>query len=175
VASFAASYLTPAGMPPRGFDRMEVFGAGWAARISPNPRPIEVWGERAGPVRVFAPKRFYPPPLPLAELPPVDVVLLSHDHYDHFHEGTIRALAARGEREARFVAPLGVGARLARWGVPEARIAECDWWESVTLDELTLTATPARHFSGRRVVRFICFVQIYQAIGSVTMISRTPP
>jgi len=47
VASFAASYLTPAGMPPRGFDRMEVFGAGWSARISPNPRPIEVWDERA--------------------------------------------------------------------------------------------------------------------------------
>lgn len=47
VASFAASYLTPAGMPPRGFDRMEVFGAGWAARINPNPRPIEVWAERA--------------------------------------------------------------------------------------------------------------------------------
>jgi predicted dehydrogenase len=44
VASFAASYLTPAGMPPRGFDRTEVFGEGWAARISPNPRPIEVWG-----------------------------------------------------------------------------------------------------------------------------------
>lgn len=47
VASFAASYLTPAGMAPRGFDRMEVFGAGWAARIEPNPRPIEVWDERA--------------------------------------------------------------------------------------------------------------------------------
>jgi predicted dehydrogenase len=47
VASLAASYLTPAGMPPRGFDRMEVFGAGWAARISPNPRPVEVWAEQA--------------------------------------------------------------------------------------------------------------------------------
>jgi predicted dehydrogenase len=47
VASFAASYLTPAGMPPRGFDRLEIFGAGWAARINPNPRPIEVWAEQA--------------------------------------------------------------------------------------------------------------------------------
>src|SRR5262249_56174828 len=47
LASFAASYLTPVGMPPRGFDRMEVFGAGWSARISPNPRPMEVWSERA--------------------------------------------------------------------------------------------------------------------------------
>ncbi len=47
LASFAASYLTPGGMPPRGFDRMEVFGTGWSARINPNPRPIEVWGERA--------------------------------------------------------------------------------------------------------------------------------
>ena len=47
VASFAASYLTPAGMPPRGFDRTEIFGAGWSARISPNPRPIEVWDTQA--------------------------------------------------------------------------------------------------------------------------------
>lgn len=47
VASFAASYLTPAGMPPRGFDRMEVFGVGWSARIEPNPRPIEIWDSRA--------------------------------------------------------------------------------------------------------------------------------
>jgi len=47
VASFAASYLTPDGMPPRGFDRTEVFGDGWSARISPNPRPIEVWDDRA--------------------------------------------------------------------------------------------------------------------------------
>jgi predicted dehydrogenase len=47
VASFTASYLTPPGMAPRGFDRMEVFGEGWSARISPNPRPIEVWSERA--------------------------------------------------------------------------------------------------------------------------------
>lgn len=47
VASFAASYLTPPGMPPRGFDRTEVFGTGWSARIEPNPRPIEVWDSRA--------------------------------------------------------------------------------------------------------------------------------
>jgi predicted dehydrogenase len=47
IASFAASYLTPTGMPPRGFDRTEVFGNGWSARINPNPRPIEVWDERA--------------------------------------------------------------------------------------------------------------------------------
>ena len=47
VAAFAASYLTPVGMPPRGFDRMEVFGDGWAARINPNPRPIELWSDQA--------------------------------------------------------------------------------------------------------------------------------
>lgn len=47
LASFAASYLTPAGMPPRGFDRMEIFGDGWAARIAPNPRPIEIWDDKA--------------------------------------------------------------------------------------------------------------------------------
>ena len=47
VASFSASYLTPTGMPPRGIDRTEVFGDGWAARLSPNPRPIEVWSEQS--------------------------------------------------------------------------------------------------------------------------------
>jgi L-ascorbate metabolism protein UlaG (beta-lactamase superfamily) len=107
-----------------------------------------IWGTGAGSIPFLSPKRFYPSPLPLDEVPPVDVVLLSHDHYDHLHEGTIRALAARGG-DVRFVVPLGVGARLTRWGVVPAAITELDWWESVSHRDLTLTATPARHFSGR--------------------------
>jgi L-ascorbate metabolism protein UlaG (beta-lactamase superfamily) len=105
-----------------------------------------VWSERASPVSFAGPKRFYPSPLPLVELPSVDVVLLSHDHADHFDPATLAHLVARGDR---FVAPLGVGARLIALGANESRIVELDWWESTDVGSLTLTATPARHFSGR--------------------------
>jgi L-ascorbate metabolism protein UlaG (beta-lactamase superfamily) len=105
-----------------------------------------VWGERVSPFTFAGPRRFYAPPLPLAELPPVDAVVISHDHYDHLDVPTVRALAARG---ARFVVPLGVGAHLRRWGVAERDVVELDWWEADTVAGLTLTATPARHFSGR--------------------------
>lgn len=107
-----------------------------------------VWAERASLAPFAGPKRFYPPPLPLSELPEVDVVLLSHDHYDHLDADMIRELA---RRNARCIAPLGVGAPLVSWGVREDQIEEFDWWESVTIGPLTLTAVPARHFSGRGV------------------------
>jgi L-ascorbate metabolism protein UlaG (beta-lactamase superfamily) len=105
-----------------------------------------VWSERASPVSFAGPKRFYPSPLPIGELPPLDVVLLSHDHADHLDPQAIRTLSAR---RARFVVPLGVGARLESWGVPASDIEELDWWEATTVAGLSLTATPARHFSGR--------------------------
>jgi L-ascorbate metabolism protein UlaG (beta-lactamase superfamily) len=105
-----------------------------------------VWGERASPFTFMGPRRFFAPPLPLAELPAVDVVVISHDHYDHLDMPTIRVLAARG---ARFAVPLGVGAHLRAWGVPEERIVELDWWASTDVGGIRLTATPARHFSGR--------------------------
>jgi L-ascorbate metabolism protein UlaG (beta-lactamase superfamily) len=105
-----------------------------------------VWSERASPVSFAGPKRFYPSPLPLAELPAVDVVLLSHDHADHFDPATLAYLIQRGDR---FVAPLGVGARLIALGATESRIVELDWWDSTDVGSLSLTATPARHFSGR--------------------------
>jgi len=105
-----------------------------------------VWGERVSPFSFAGPRRFHPPPLPLDQLPPVDAVVLSHDHYDHLDTPTIKALA---RRDVRFIAPLGVGAHLEAWGVPAARIAELDWWEEVEVAGLRLTATPARHFSGR--------------------------
>jgi L-ascorbate metabolism protein UlaG (beta-lactamase superfamily) len=105
-----------------------------------------VWAERASFAPFAGPRRFYRSPLPLAEVPAVDVVLLSHDHYDHLDPDMMRALA---RTNARFVAPLGVGAPLVSWRVREDQIAEFDWWESVTIGPLTLTAVPARHFSGR--------------------------
>jgi len=107
-----------------------------------------VWAERASFVSFAGPKRFYPPPLPLAELPGVDAIVLSHDHFDHLDEGFVRTFAAR---ELRWITPLGVGDWLRKWGVAAGSVTELDWWESTQVGDVTLTATPARHFSGRRI------------------------
>lgn len=109
-----------------------------------------VWARRASPSSLVGPARFHPPPLALEELPPLDAIVASHDHYDHLDRGVVRALArSAAQSRARFVVPLGVGAHLERWGVAPERITELDWAESTPVGPLTLTATPARHFSGR--------------------------
>jgi L-ascorbate metabolism protein UlaG (beta-lactamase superfamily) len=109
-----------------------------------------MWDERAAPVRWAGPKRFFPPALALEELPAVDAILLSHDHYDHLGEDTVRGLARLASMaRARWIAPLGVGGLLAGMGVTRERITELDWTEDVTLGAVTITALPARHFSGR--------------------------
>ncbi|HEX6704162.1 MAG TPA: MBL fold metallo-hydrolase [Albitalea sp.] len=106
-----------------------------------------VWGRRCSPLSFIGPKRFQPMPVGIADLPPLDAVLISHDHYDHLDAASIRALAAR---PAQFVTALGVGMHLEAWGVPPDRITELDWWESTVLRSgLTITATPAHHGSGR--------------------------
>ena len=110
-----------------------------------------VWRLRASPV-ALGPKRFFAPPLPLSELPPLDGVLLSHDHYDHLDKDAIRALANTG---APFFCPLGVGGHLRRWGVDATQIHELDWWQEMAVGlKHTLVATPARHFSGRSLTRY---------------------
>jgi L-ascorbate metabolism protein UlaG (beta-lactamase superfamily) len=116
------------------------------ARILFDP----VWARRASPSSLIGPKRFFEPPLALEDLPPLDAIVASHDHYDHLDRGVVRALArSASQARARFIVPLGVGAHLERWGVAPDRITELDWSESTTVGRLTLTATPARHFSGR--------------------------
>ena len=111
-----------------------------------------VWSANAAPGPLFGVRRFHPPPLALAALPPLDAVLLTHDHYDHLDAETVTALAAR---VPRWVCPLGVGARLEGWGVPPEAVTELDWWETAALaptpeaSGVAVTATPARHFSGR--------------------------
>lgn len=105
-----------------------------------------VWGERCSPFPFAGPKRLHPVPLPLAALGPVDVVVISHDHYDHLDLPTIKALA---DTDTLFAVPLGVGAHLEHWGVSADRLRELDWHEETKVGGLTLTATPARHFCGR--------------------------
>jgi L-ascorbate metabolism protein UlaG (beta-lactamase superfamily) len=106
-----------------------------------------VWSRRCSPSRRVGPQRMHEVPAPLEALPAVDAVVISHDHYDHLDIDTVIGLA-RTQR-APFVVPLGVGAHLRKWGIPDSRIVELDWNESHQVGELTLVCTPARHFSGR--------------------------
>ncbi len=113
------------------------------ARILTDP----VWSERASPFESIGPRRFHRPPVALDRLPPLDAILVSHDHYDHLDGATIRALA----HTAPFFTALGVGAHLERLGVPAERITELAWWEEAEIPgtAVTIAATPAQHFSGR--------------------------
>ena len=105
-----------------------------------------VFSERASPVQWAGPKRFHPTPIALDELPPIDGLILSHDHYDHLDKDTIEALALKVQR---YFVPTGVGARLQAMRVPSARIQEFGWWQSASHAGVELTATPSQHFSGR--------------------------
>ncbi|MBS0448029.1 MAG: MBL fold metallo-hydrolase [Proteobacteria bacterium] len=107
-----------------------------------------VWGPRASPSKLAGPKRFQPVPVAFRQLPPVDIVVLSHDHYDHLDYPTVQALA---KLSVPIVTSLGVGAHLESWGIAPERITELDWWESHRLPgaELAITAAPSQHFSGR--------------------------
>ncbi|GGM11598.1 MBL fold metallo-hydrolase [Dactylosporangium sucinum] len=110
-----------------------------------------VWSDRCSPTSFFGPKRMHPVPLKIDELPRIDAIVISHDHYDHLDLASIRALLR--SQQAPFLVPLGVGAHLERWGVPAERLVELDWDEDVTIKGVRLTATAARHFSGRKFTR----------------------
>jgi L-ascorbate metabolism protein UlaG (beta-lactamase superfamily) len=109
-----------------------------------------VFGERVSPLPWAGPKRFHRTPALVSELPHLDAVIVSHDHFDHLDHPTILELA---RRDVTFFTSLGVGAHLEAWGVTPSRIVELDWWESATLagGRLSFTATPSQHFSGRGV------------------------
>jgi N-acyl-phosphatidylethanolamine-hydrolysing phospholipase D len=101
---------------------------------------------RASPLAFAGPARLAPPGMALADLPPLDLVLISHNHYDHLDAGSVRALA-RAHPEALFVVPLGLQGWLQRRGVQ--RSAELDWWQAANGRGFRVTATPVQHFSGR--------------------------
>jgi L-ascorbate metabolism protein UlaG (beta-lactamase superfamily) len=105
-----------------------------------------VWGERCSPFAFAGPRRVHPAPVPLESLTGLDVVVISHDHYDHLDMPSILSLV---RSDVVFAVPLGVGAHMEHWGVPPERLRELDWNESTEVAGLTLTATPARHFCGR--------------------------
>lgn len=107
-----------------------------------------VWAKRVSPFSYLGPARFHEVPIALDQLPQLNAVLISHDHYDHLDKNTIIALAGTG---VQFILPLGVGAHLTMWGIDSTQINELDWWETWASESggLEVTATPAYHFSGR--------------------------
>ncbi|MBV8251127.1 MAG: MBL fold metallo-hydrolase [Chitinophaga sp.] len=105
-----------------------------------------VFSKRASPFPFMGPHRFFPSPVLPQELPPLTAVLLSHDHYDHLDRHLMKYLA---KVAPRFICPLGVNKHLEKWGVPADKITILDWGQTIQLGTLTLTSTPARHFSGR--------------------------
>ena len=104
-----------------------------------------VLSERASPLSFYGPKRKTPTPLTVEQLPAVDAVLISHNHYDHLDRRTVRQLA-RCFPQAEFIVPLGLKRWFRRYRL---KVHELDWWQSLSLGELTVYATPARHWSMR--------------------------
>jgi L-ascorbate metabolism protein UlaG (beta-lactamase superfamily) len=121
-----------------------------------------IWSTRASPLTWVGPRRWYVPSIGLGELPPIDAVVISHDHYDHLDYGTLSAMK---DWNTQFIVPLGVGAHLEAWGVPVARIVELDWWESTRVGQLEVFATPARHASGRALAMDSTLWAGYAVIG----------
>lgn len=107
-----------------------------------------IFGGRAGPVDWAGPQVWYAPPIALEDLPEIDAVLISHDHYDHLQQPTIAKMATW---DTQFIVPLGVGAHLEYWGVDPARITELDWWEATQIGAVEVNLVPSRHASGRHV------------------------
>jgi L-ascorbate metabolism protein UlaG (beta-lactamase superfamily) len=118
-----------------------------------------VWDKRASFVSFAGPKRFFDSPLPLEDLPPIDAVIISHDHFDHLGKQTIKKLARQNATSnAQWITSLGVGKLLRRFGVKKENLVELDWTESLNVksktsnDELKITSLPSRHFSGRGIL-----------------------
>lgn len=157
----------PAPCPPAPAAGIAATWIGHASFLLRTPRLAllvdPVWSERIGPVPGFGPRRAVAPGVSIDSLPPLDAVLLSHDHYDHCDLPTLRRLAREHPR-ARLLAPLGFESLARRAGFGPERTRLFDWWESAALPAsdggrpegdrmgasgLVVTATPARHWCNR--------------------------
>ncbi|HMW46731.1 MAG TPA: MBL fold metallo-hydrolase [Cellvibrionaceae bacterium] len=107
-----------------------------------------VFAERASPFKWFGPKRFHAPPITLKDLPPIEAVILSHNHYDHLDRAAVLALATKTQV---FLTPTGVGDTLIKWGIDHKKVRQFAWWQGCEIAGIQFTATPAQHFSGRHL------------------------
>ncbi len=133
-----------------------------------------VWSKRASFSSFIGPKRFFAPPIALQDLPPLDAIIISHDHYDHLDAPTIRFFA---DKAVPFYCSLNVGRYLQQYGIAPNRITEMDWTNQVTLgSDCTITALPARHFSGRGLFnRFTTLLVVGCHAARPAIISITGP
>jgi len=107
-----------------------------------------IFSQRAGPFGWLSPKRYSKPLASTDNLPEIDAVLITHNHPDHLDEDSIKALISKTRH---FIAPLAVGKILEEWGVSHKKITELDWWQTKSIDGLTITAAPAKHTSERGI------------------------
>ena len=115
-----------------------------------------VFSERTSPVTWAGPKRYTPTPCTLDELPDIDLVVISHDHYDHMDSDTLLKIYGRRKGEVHFLVALGNATRLRGFGIGGKDITELDWWDGVQVDvpsvgSVAMTCTPSQHFSGRGI------------------------
>lgn len=104
-----------------------------------------VFSQSISPISLFA-QRFQAPAIQLDQLPPVDYIVISHDHFDHLEVDTIKFLK---NTKTKFITPLGVSSHIESWGIPKERLTELDWWQSISFNGVDFICTPAQHFSGR--------------------------
>ena len=104
-----------------------------------------IWSQRTSPVSFAGPKRMRPPGIKFDDLPPIDAVIISHNHYDHLDLPTVRQLEKK--YQPLFIVPLGVDLFLENKGI--GRIEVMDWWQEMELENMTIACVPAQHFSGR--------------------------
>lgn len=110
-----------------------------------------VLSQRVSPFQFIGPKRTHKAPIELEQLIGIDAVVISHNHYDHLDEATVRHLAAQG---TKFFVPLGVGQYLEGWNIPVSQIVEMKWWQTSKVGALTITSTPNRHYSSRGLLDY---------------------
>lgn len=105
-----------------------------------------IFSDRASPVSFAGPKRYVPHALDYSRLPDIDIVIISHNHYDHLDAKAIRLLG----QNVHFYVPLGLKAWFLSQNIKDAKVSELDWWETVTIDEnIKIEALPSQHWSAR--------------------------
>ncbi len=107
-----------------------------------------VFSEMISPVSFAGSRRFSHPPVTVEQLPEIDLLILTHDHYDHLDYNVIKDIDGKVER---YIVPLGVENHLERWGVKANKITNMAWWEEISVNGLTIASTPGQHFSGRHL------------------------